>query len=1049
MAPTLESLIAERDRRREETRARARAAFERGSALADDGDLEAAARWLERAHRLARRDPTISFSLALLRLRRGEARNAAALLLPIARSVGTREAWIGIAIARRLQGLPQEAAHMLEEALGRTVIDADDASTATIAGSIAAEAGAAGWCGIDPSGRLVVAAIDQGLGLDASIDGRPLELRRGTGSVLEAALGEGWERAASVRVRGFRRDGPRRLLGGELDLAAMVRVDGCVAAGPGGTLTGWATRPGAPAMPPALMLLSDARVPIAPIVASRAQDRTLPGRPFGSLLHGFEIDPADLPPGLVHVVDGQGRDLPGSPLDPGLERRAAASRARASARGVSGGRDRPAAADPSFLPVPADLVGPPPTAAGRAGRAARRRVDVVVPVYRDLERTLACLDSLAATLPADSVVHVMDDASPEAALRSALETRADAGAIALHRWRDGRNRGFPAAANAGIEAAAGRDVILLNSDTLVAGDWFERLRAAAYRAPDIGSATPLTNEGSIFSYPLVLSCNDMPGAEETGALMADAATANDRAGVEVPTGNGFCMFLRRDCLDQAGAFREDLFAQGYGEENDFCLRARHLGWRHVAALDVFVAHVGGISFRAGKASLIERNLAILNRLHPGYDALIAAFAEADPLAPFRRRLDEVRHARRSDPGRGTVIVVTHQAGGGVERVVRARIRAIAAEGLRPIVLRGDPEGLREDVCLVAEGLSGDTPNLRYVLGEDALALTGLLAGFGPVRIEIHHLLGHSALLAPLLASLAVPIEVHLHDYAWFCHRIALIGPSGSYCGEPPVEGCRRCVAEIGSNLTHHDPDVDALLAASASLLGVADIVAPSTDSARRLARHFPGCGPIETRPWEAAPSLPPARTPLAADPSRALVVAVVGAIGPEKGLDVLVACARDAAARSLPLRFVVVGHTSDDARLMQAGPAFVVGPYDEDEATALIRAQGADIAFLPSIWPETWCFALSEAWKAGLEVVAFDIGTQAERIRDAGIGALLGFELAAPARAGEVNDALLAFAASSATSTSLARESAPSHHPRRPGTRNRSSRPATVAPARR
>ena len=56
------------------------------------------------------------------------------------------------------------------------------------------------------------------------------------------------------------------------------------------------------------------------------------------------------------------------------------------------------------------------------------------------------------------------------------------------------------------------------------------------------------------------------------------------------------MYLRRDCLDAVGVFRDDLFAQGYGEENDFCLRARHLGWRHVAAPGVFVAHRGAQSF---------------------------------------------------------------------------------------------------------------------------------------------------------------------------------------------------------------------------------------------------------------------------------------------------------------------------------------------------------------------------------------------------------------------------------------------------------------------
>jgi glycosyltransferase involved in cell wall biosynthesis len=130
---------------------------------------------------------------------------------------------------------------------------------------------------------------------------------------------------------------------------------------------------------------------------------------------------------------------------------------------------------------------------------------------------------------------------------------------------------------------------------------------------------------------------------------------------------------------------------------------------------------------------------------------------------------------------------------------------------------------------------------------------------------------------------------------------------------------------------------------------------------------------------------------------------VVGAIGPEKGYDVLLACARDAAWRGLALEFVVVGHTFDDRRLLDTGCAFITGRYDEAEATALIRAQGAHLAFLPSIWPETWCFALGAAWRAGLSAAVFDIGAQAERVRATGRGWILPLGLPPVA----INNALL------------------------------------------
>jgi glycosyltransferase involved in cell wall biosynthesis len=132
-------------------------------------------------------------------------------------------------------------------------------------------------------------------------------------------------------------------------------------------------------------------------------------------------------------------------------------------------------------------------------------------------------------------------------------------------------------------------------------------------------------------------------------------------------------------------------------------------------------------------------------------------------------------------------------------------------------------------------------------------------------------------------------------------------------------------------------------------------------------------------------------------------VGVLGAIGPEKGYGVLLACARDAARRSLPLRFVLIGYSSDDDRLLRTGTAFVTGRFAEGEATELLREHGAELGFIPSVVPETWCYALSELRCAGLRVAAFDLGAQAERIRANGDGFLL--PLGAPA--GIVNDALL------------------------------------------
>ncbi len=801
---------------------------------------------------------------------------AEALFAGIVAEHDVREAWLGLATARRLLGNASGAAEALAEVRRRHVLGAD---TAAIAEAI----------GIPTSAH------------DASEKPAP--------------------------------------------------AAGCVTVQDGG-LVGWAWHPGDPARDPVLTIrplrgpgrltvkASDTTVEIEGLLA-RPRGFAVPEVPFG---------------GPVRVLGSDGKDLLGSPLHPR-----------------------------------ADLVSVPVAAIMPQQEGSRRRlpVDVVIPVHGGLRHTMDCMDSVLTGLRRGSRIIVIDDASEEPDLVRALVALQQRGRIILIRHR--RNRGFAASANQGIRAADRRDVVLLNSDTLVAPGWLEALRTVAYSAPDIGTVTPLSNDATIVTYQ-----HDRPNRTDTIRLDALARRANGLRAVDIPVGVGFCLYLRRACMDAVGPFRADIFAQGYGEENDFCLRARQLGWRNVAAPGVFVAHVGGQSFGAAAVHLRTRNASLLERLHPGYQKLIEAHVRRDPLSTARRRLDLARWRDGRRRGGRSVIVVSHAEGGGVERQIRAAAERHRANGLRVIVLRPARDGAGRRCVVVGD----DFPDLRYAMPEELGALQRLLAGEHPAGIELHHLVGHHPAIIELIMALGVPYEVHVHDYAWLCGRVALVGPEARYCGEPDLAQCERCVAEGGS-LIDEDIKVAALRRRSAKLLaGARRVVVPSEDACVRIRRYFASVRPV-VQPHEDDAAIvdpPPVRA------GRPFRVCVIGAIGAHKGFRVLLDCARDADARDLPLEFVVVGHTIDDRALLATRRVFVTGPYTADEAVALIKAQDASLALLPSIFPETWCFTLGEAWQAGLRVVAFDIGAQAERIRRTGRGTLLPLGLF-PA---QINNALVA-----------------------------------------
>ena len=620
-----------------------------------------------------------------------------------------------------------------------------------------------------------------------------------------------------------------------------------------------------------------------------------------------------------------------------------------------------------------------------------RPVDIIVPVYRGREETLACIDSVMRTVGEEARFIIVDDATDEPGLVGDLDKLARESAVTL--LRNPCNQGFVRSVNRALAVNPGHDVIILNSDAVVFGDWLQRLRSAAYSEQRVGTVTPLSNSGSIASYPSAAgSLMPIERAEEMHQL---AARTHPGVRAEIPVGVGFCLYVRRDCLLDVGTLDEATFDKGYGEETDFCLRARQRGWSHILAADVFVHHSGGLSFGSRRAALLERSQRLLNLRYPGYDALIAKFLASDPVAPLRRRLDERRLLALRTP---VVLIVTLALTGGVDRFVKAHCEALRQQGKLPLLLRPAAAGDRRRCELSTS--DAELPNLTYTIPSELQPLRNLLRAMPIDRAEIQHFLHLDARVIEIVRELAAPYDIFLHDYAWICPRITLIDGSGRYCGEPNTSACDRCVRRNGSVL-EENLSVAALRTRSRRWIQQArDVFAPSADTATRIGRYT-GRNDINVEPHShPSPLRPPRPKPRQRDVTR---VALIGAIGTHKGYRQLMACARDARKRHLSLEFVVVGYTENDAPLLATGKVFITGRYGEGEACHLLEREDVDVAWFPSVWPETWCYTLDEALQAALPIVTFDIGALAERLHNHSEALLLPLSL----EPRQINDHLL------------------------------------------
>ncbi len=261
-------------------------------------------------------------------------------------------------------------------------------------------------------------------------------------------------------------------------------------------------------------------------------------------------------------------------------------------------------------------------------------VDVIIPVYRDLQATKRCVESvIKAKNNCKQRIIVINDCSPEPEVSEYLSSIKGVDNFLLLINED--NLGFVKTVNKGMSQSEKNDVLLLNSDTEVSDYWLDRIIAHSFKDKSVGTVVPLSNNSTICNFPNFDGYRELLGDLTLKDISDLCYASNAGRAVQIPTSVGYCMFISRECLNQVGLFDYEAFGKGYGEENDFCERATLNGWKHLLAADVFVFHEGEKSFKGSAEERKKIAHQILLDRYPWYDENIASFFRFDPMYPFR------------------------------------------------------------------------------------------------------------------------------------------------------------------------------------------------------------------------------------------------------------------------------------------------------------------------------------------------------------------------------------------------------------------------------
>jgi predicted O-methyltransferase YrrM/glycosyltransferase involved in cell wall biosynthesis len=252
----------------------------------------------------------------------------------------------------------------------------------------------------------------------------------------------------------------------------------------------------------------------------------------------------------------------------------------------------------------------------------------------------------------------------------------------------------------------------LNSDTVVTPGWIERLMACGESDPSIGIIGPISNAAGWQSVPERYSrdgdwaVNELP-LSSLDRISSIFSILHIPQYPRVPLVNGFCFGVKSTVIDAIGLLDEKLFPNGYGEENDYCLRAGKAGFSGAIADDCYLFHAKSKSYShetrrelSGQAQLILRQ-----KYGAEVEKATTVLRNSPQLAKARSVFARVVGAR---PCSILFLMNLRAAGGGANSIVQE------ANGLRKLGAAVQVAIRRQDESFYRERFPGVARNLFHV-----------------------------------------------------------------------------------------------------------------------------------------------------------------------------------------------------------------------------------------------------------------------------------------------------------------------------------------------
>ncbi len=617
---------------------------------------------------------------------------------------------------------------------------------------------------------------------------------------------------------------------------------------------------------------------------------------------------------------------------------------------------------------------------------SNKPIDILIPVYNGKQFLEVLLQSIRKNTTIPYRLLIANDNSPDAEtcnfLRSIKNTYPEMDIIYIE---NEQNLGFVKTVNR-LAKYVRNHFVILNTDTEVPPNWLERLIYPILSNPTkVASVTPFTNAGTICSFPRFLENNSLPEGLDVESIDKYFQYVDyQNLDIELPTAVGFCMAVNKKVYDKIGLFDEQ-FGKGYGEENDWCMRASQLGYKNAIASNLFVYHKHGGSFSSEeKQRLITHAEKLLESKHPDYFPKVRRFIQIDPLQAVRKAV-ELKILCSKYPAK---LIIDHDLGGG------ANIFTIMIKDEEDVIFRFTFQPHNSTYRLEIDGtkiekLTLEVAEIREI--EELIELLGIREIWINELVSYPKVINFIEFLKEMKTSHpALHYVFPLHDYYSICPMYNLIDYDIKFCGIPAdLSYCDRCLQinpllkKQVSYILQDYPEINISVwrqAFGEFLLLCDEIIAFSNDSKNLLLKAYPNLGSkIKLKPhvvnW-----LRPVEV---RGEKNGLSLAVIGGMNVIKGAHLVMALATFIEYHRLNVKLYLFGEVDSTLGLGLdlISSIQLLGRYERNSLPELLEKNAIEAVWIPSICPETFSFTTEEALQMGLPVAVFRLGAPAERVQ--------------------------------------------------------------------